>query len=219
MNIVTTILFSITATWTLLSVAAIGASRVWFRERERRGGPIPVSQAAGLTLPVRALLDPACSILESFRVMPGQTVLEIGPGPGYFTPEAARIVGEQGRVICLELQPGMLALLRQRLSARLVSNVDPVAADAIRLPFANASIDSAYLAAVFGEIPDRPSALAELRRVLRPGATLSFLETMRDSDYVYVDALKDLCHAYGFKLIQHRRRFMGYTMTFAAPAR
>jgi ubiquinone/menaquinone biosynthesis C-methylase UbiE len=218
MSLVLKIIFLFTASWTLLSIAAIAASRVWFREREGRGGPIPVTQAAGLTLPVRGLLDPVRRILESFRLTPDQTVLEIGPGPGYFTPEAARMVQPRGRVICIELQPGMLALLRKRLNARLVGNVDPLAADATRLPLADGSIDAAFLAGVFGEIPDRPRALEELRRVLKPGAALSFLETMRDSDYVYVDTLKDLCRAYGFELIEHRRRFLGYTMTFAAPS-
>lgn len=218
MSLVLKITFLLTASWTLLSLVAIAASRAWFREREGRGGPIPVSQAAGLTLPVRGLLDPVRRIMESFRLSPDQTVLEIGPGPGYFTPEAARMVQPRGRVICIELQPGMLALLRKRLSARLVGNVDPLAADATRLPLADGSIDAAFIAAVFGEIPDRPRALEELRRVLKPGAALSFLETMRDSDYVYVDTLKDLCRAYGFELIHHRRRFLGYTMTFAAPS-
>lgn len=218
MSLALNITFILTAIWTLLSIVAIAASRVWFREREGRGGPIPVSQAAGLTLPVRGLLDPVRRILESFRLTPDQTILEIGPGPGYFTPEAARMVQPRGRVICIELQPGMLALLQKRLAARLIGNVDPLAADATRLPLAGASIDAAFLAAMFGEIPDRPRALEELRRVLKPGATLSFLETMRDSDYVYVDTLKDLCRAYGFELIEHRRRFLGYTMTFAAPS-
>ena len=53
--------------------------------------------------------------------------------------------------------------------------------------------------------------------MLRPGAPLSFLETMRDSDYVYTDTMKDLCSAFGFDLVEHRRKFLGYQMTFVAP--
>jgi ubiquinone/menaquinone biosynthesis C-methylase UbiE len=218
MDLAIRLLFIFSVCWTLLSIVAIAFSRLWFREREGRGGPIPVSQAAGLTLPVRTLLDPVRHTLELFRLTSGQTVLEIGPGPDYFTPEAARIVGPSGRVVCVDLQPGMLALLQKRLRDRRVANAVPVAADATRLPLAERSVDAAYLVAVFGEIPDRPTALAELRRVLKPGAPLSFLETLRDSDYVYVDTMKDLCRAYGFQLVEQRRRFLGYTMTFAAPS-
>ncbi|HEY8172469.1 MAG TPA: class I SAM-dependent methyltransferase [Dehalococcoidia bacterium] len=218
MRIVLIILLAITSAWTLVSLAAIAATRVWYREREGRGGPIPVSQAAGLTLPIRGLLDSPRRILDSFGLKSNQTVLEIGPGPGYFTPDAARMVEARGRVLSVELQPGMLALLQQRLRERLIANVDPIAADATRLPLSDHSVDVAFLAAVFGEVPDRPGALAELRRVLKPGATLAFFETMRDSDYVYVDTMKELCRAYGFLLVEHRRRFLGYTMTFTAPA-
>lgn len=216
MDLAIRLLLFFCAGWTLLSIVVIAFSRLWFREREGRGGPIPVSQAGGLTMPIRGLLDPVRPMLESFRLQPGQTVLEIGPGPGYFTIEASRIVGPDGRVLCLDLQPGMLALLQARLRDRGIANAAPVAADATRLPLADRSVDAAYLAAVFGEIPDRPAALAELRRVLKPGAPLSFFETMRDSDYMFVDTVKDLCRAFGFELVDHRRRFLGYTMTFAA---
>ena len=218
MDLALLILFILSLAWAFVSIAFIACSRLWFREREGRGGPIPVSQAAGLTIGARAMLDPPRRLLELFRLAPGQTVLEIGPGPGYFTPEASRIVGPQGRIVCLDLQPGMLALLKKRLRDRGVANATPVAADATRLPLADHALDAAFLAAVFGEIPDRPAALTELRRVLKPGAPLSFFETLRDPDYVYVDAMKDLCRAYGFQLVDHRRRFLGYTMTFTAPA-
>ena len=167
--------------------------------------------------PARPLMHPVRRTLEAFRLRPGATVLELGPGPGYFTPEAASMVGTTGRVVCLDLQPGMLALLQNRLREQRVTNAFPVAGDATRLPLASGSVSAAFLIAVLGEIPDRPTALAELRRVLRPGGTLSFLETLTDPDYVFIDTLKDLCRAYGFELIEHRRQLWGYTMTFAAP--
>ena len=127
--------FIVCATWTVVSIIAIGFSRIWFREREGRIGPIPVSQAAGLTLPLRRLLDPPRETLRSFRLARGQTVLEIGPGPGYFTPDAADIAGPQGRVLCLDLQPGMLRMLQERIHHRGIINAAPIAADATRRPF------------------------------------------------------------------------------------
>lgn len=203
--------------WALLSVGLILGLRRWFQEREGRGGPIPVSQAMLLLNPARQWQHPVRRTLETFRLASGQTVLELGPGPGYFTPEAARIVGPQGRVVCVDLQPGMLALLQKRLRERHVANAALVAADATRLPLADSSVDAAFLSTVLGEVPDRPAALAELRRVLKPGGALSFLETLTDPDYVFVDTMKDLCRAFGFELVDHQRRFLGYTMTFSAP--
>jgi ubiquinone/menaquinone biosynthesis C-methylase UbiE len=205
--------------WVFASVGALLLVRRWLQERYSRGGPIPVSQAMLLLNPVRQRMHPARKTLEAFQLAAGQTVLELGPGPGYFTPEAASIVGPQGRVVCVDLQPGMLALLQDRLREHQAGNACPVAADATRLPLADGSVDAAFLVAVLGEVPDRPAALAELRRVLRPGGTLSFLETLTDPDYVFVDTMKDLCRAYGFDLIEHRRLLLGYTMTFAAASK
>ena len=204
--------------WAVASIGFVRFVRLWYREREGRGGPIPVRQAGMLLNPMRAWLHPQGRTLERFGIAAGETVLELGPGPGYFTPEAARMVGPEGRVVCVDLQPGMLALLRARLREHSVGNARLIAGDATRLPLANRSVDVAFLVTVLGEVPDRPAALAELRRVLKPGGHLGFLETLGDPDYVYTDQMRDLCRAFGFELLQHERQFLGYTMTFAAPA-
>lgn len=204
--------------WALVSAAAVVASRLWFREREGRGGPIPVSQAQLLLQPGRRFVQPVRGTLQWFGLRPGGTVLELGPGPGYFTIEAASMVGPRGRVLCVDLQPGMLHLLRGRLESNRITNAHMIVSDATRLPLADHSVDSAYLVTVLGEVPDRPAALAELRRVLKPGGQLSFAESLGDPDYVFVGTLKDLCRAYGFELREHRRQPLGYLMTFTAPA-
>lgn len=200
--------------WAAASIGFIYGVRKWYEEREGRGGPIPVRQAGLLLTPLRARINPPRGTLEWFSIRPGQTVLELGPGPGYFTPEAARMVAPGGRVVCIDLQPGMLHLLRDRLRERQVTNAAPVAGEASRLPLADWSVDVAFLVSVLGEIPDRPAALRELRRVLRPGGTLGFLETLGDPDYVFVDTMKDLCRACGFELTKHERGWYGYLMTF-----
>ena len=88
--------------------------------------------------------------------------------------------------------------------------------DALGLPLAEGSVDCAFLVTVLGEVPDRAKALAELRRVLRSGGILSITESMPDPDYQFPDVVRDLCHASGFQLLEHRRRLFGFTMNFAA---
>ena len=177
-----------------------------------------MSQVGMFTSPQRRRIHPPHETLVRFGVREGQTVLELGPGPGYFTPYAGTMVGAQGRVLSIDVQPGMLPLLQKRLRENATTNAFPVAGDATRLPLADSSVDAAFLVTVFGEVPDRPAALAELRRVLKPGGKLGFLETLSDPDYVFVDTMKDLCRAYGFELTDHRHQRLGYTMTFSAPA-
>jgi len=205
--------YGLIALWALASLYVF----VWIRERYGRGGPIPVSQAGMLLHPLRGWLQPVRPVLDKFGLRPGATVLELGPGPGYFSVEAARIVGPEGRIVCLDLQPGMLRMLAGRLGEASVRNACPLAGDARSLPLAAASVDAAFLVTVLGEIPDRPQALAELRRVLKPGGVLSFSESLTDPDYVFQASLRDLCRAMGFRELSCSGERLGYTMTFAAP--
>ncbi len=198
------------ALWALVSLY------VFFLVRERygRGGPIPPSQARTLLHPLRGWIQPLRATLEKFHLKAGDTVLELGPGPGYFTIEAARMVGPSGRVVCLDLQREMLEMLRRRLDEAGAANAHAIAGDATRLPLADGCVDAAFLVAVLGEIPDRVAALRELRRVLKQGGALSFTETLTDPDYVFQATLRDLCRACGFQEVTCSREPTGYTMSF-----
>ncbi len=203
--------------WTAASVAAAVFLRFWLRERFGRGGPIPASQAGVLLHPLRRRIHPPEEMLAWFGVDTGQTVLELGPGPGYFTIEAARRVGEGGRILCVDVQRDMLTALQRRLREHGAARAHPVLGDATRLPLADRSVDRAYLVTVLGEVPDRPAALAELRRVLRPGGLLAFAETFTDPDYVLRETLRDLCRATGFEVDGERSLLLGYMMRFRKP--
>jgi len=77
-----------------------------------------------LASPVRKLVQDPARILAP-HVREGMTVLEPGPGMGFFTIELARRVGPRGRVIAVELQPRMLAGLRRRAArAGLAARID-----------------------------------------------------------------------------------------------
>jgi len=188
----------------------------WFGERHQRA-LMPVSQASKLEHPLRPLIHPRRSTLEKFGFKPGDTVLELGPGIGYFSVEASRMVGPRGRLVCLDIQRGMISGLLKRLDERNVTNAHPVVGDALGLPLADDSVDAAFLFTVLGEIPDRPRAVAELRRVLRPGGVLSISESLTDPDYQLEDSVRDLCRASGFEVLDHSGERLGYTMCFTAP--
>ena len=204
--------------WSAVSALAALGVFVWMRERYGRVGPFPARDALALLNPQRRRLHPVDATLRFFRIKAGDTVLEIGPGPGYFTVDAARLVGAQGRVVSVDVQPGMVRVLEERLRRERADRARPVVGDATRLPLADGSVDAAFLVFVLGEIPDRPAALAELRRVLKPGGVLSVMETFTDSDYQLEASVVDLCRAFGFTELDRWTQRLGYARSFTAPA-
>ena len=188
----------------------------WFTERRRRE-VYPASQAAALLNPLRERLMPVEKTLDRFGVSSGQTVLEVGSGPGYYTLKASRRIADSGRILCLDIQRGMLETLRSRIEDADVRNADLVVADATHLPLAAGCVDVAFLVTVLGEVPEPEAALAELRRVLKPGGRLGFGETMRDPDYVLLGRMRRMCRAQGFEEAAYHREFLGYTITFRVP--
>jgi SAM-dependent methyltransferase len=203
--------------WAIAAAVGLVALIGWLRERYGRGGPIPPSQAQMLLTPMRRLTQTPEGAMQTFGVREGDTVLELGPGPGYFSIEASQAVGPTGRVLCVDLQAGMLSVLAERLREAGATNARPVLGDATRLPLATASCDRAYLVTVIGEIPDRPAALRELRRVLKQGGLLAFSETLGDPDYMPMGWLEDLCRSHGFERLDETGMLLGYTLTFRAP--
>ena len=82
-----------------------------------------------LASPVRKLWQNPAPVLGTFA-QSGMTVLEPGPGMGFFTLELARLVGSKGRVVAVDVEPKMIAGLRRRaeragLSDRLDARVTP----------------------------------------------------------------------------------------------
>jgi arsenite methyltransferase len=109
-------------------------------------------------------------------LQPGERVLDIGSGPGFLADEMAEEVGPEGRVHGIDPSESMLAIARRRDRP-----VEYAAGDALALPFADAAFDAAVATQVYEYVPDMPAALAEVRRVLRPGGRLLILDTDWDS--------------------------------------
>jgi len=120
------------------------------------------------------------SILDRVGILPGDCVLELGPGPGMFTVEAARRVGRIGRLVAIDIQPQMMAQVESRVREAGLTNVEAHVASAHNLPLGDASVDRAFVVTVLPEIPDHGRALAELWRVLNPGGVLSVTEEFYD---------------------------------------
>jgi SAM-dependent methyltransferase len=190
----------------------------WERLRGRlRPRPCPYSLAAALEIPGRRLLAGPRGVLTAFGISSGTTVLEIGPGTGFYSLEAARRVGPSGRLICLDLQPEMLLHTRRRI-AGAGYRASFVRADAQALPLRSGNVDQVFLITVLGEIPDRAATLAEIRRVLRASGRLSVCEQFPDPDFVTTRTMRRELAEAGFVEQKTQGRLV-YTSTWSSMGR
>jgi ubiquinone/menaquinone biosynthesis C-methylase UbiE len=180
-----------------------------------RPRPCPYSLAGALEMPGRRLLAGPRRVLDAFGVGPGVTVLEIGPGTGFYSAEVARRVGPSGRLVCLDVQAEMLQHARRVVHASGVEAAF-LRADARALPLRSGSVDHVLLVTVLGEIPDRALALAEIRRALRPGGRLSVSEQFPDPDFVTIRTLRRELAVAGF-VERETRGWLLYASTWVKP--
>ena len=103
---------------------------------------------------------------------PGDVVLDLGCGAGFDAFVAALTVGPSGRVAGVDLSPEMLAVAERGRAAAGLSTVEFRQADAEALPYPDASFDVALSNGVLNLIPDKPAALRDVFRVLKPGGRL-----------------------------------------------
>jgi SAM-dependent methyltransferase len=112
-------------------------------------------------------------MLRELAPQPGDTVLELAAGTGDTGFEAARLVGEEGRLISSDFSPAMLAAARRRGSELAVANVDYRVLDAERIELEDDSVDGVLCRFGYMLMADPAVALAETRRVLRSGGRLA----------------------------------------------
>ena len=99
-------------------------------------------------------------------------------------------------------------------SARGIRSIESQAGDACKLPHPDGIFDAAYLISVLGEVPDRPAAWAELRRVLKAGGRLVIGEFAIDPDFVPIAGIKREAQANGFQLLRMVGRKLSYLALF-----
>lgn len=128
--------------------------------------------------PVRRLFQDPAKVLAPY-VREGMTVLEPGPGVGFFTLELARLVGPLGRVVAVDIQPRMLSSLRRRVGrAGLSKRVDArsTAPETLGIGDLACAVDFTLAFALVHELPAVKPFFAEIAMASKRGAGLLFAE-------------------------------------------
>jgi SAM-dependent methyltransferase len=113
-------------------------------------------------------------LVEKADPQPGQIFLELAAGTGDLGLDVAERVGNEGRVLSTDFAPEMVDVARRQGDARRMTNVDFRVLDAERMDLDDDSVDGVVCRYGYMLMADPAAALAETRRVLRPGGPLSF---------------------------------------------
>jgi ubiquinone/menaquinone biosynthesis C-methylase UbiE len=125
--------------------------------------------------PLRRFTMNAGEVLTKMGIKEGQSILEIGCGPGYFTIPAAHKAG-YGTVYTLDIYPMMIEIVEKKVVKNQLKNVKTLIAPASDIDLDDESIDLILCIDVLSDITDVNETLLELRRVLKPNGILSIFE-------------------------------------------
>ena len=171
------------------------------------GSLFPHQMAFTLLIPLRALLLSPAELLRRLQPTADSRILEVGCGPGYFSPALARAV-PQGELVLADIQPEMLAIARRRLEKRHITNTSCQLCN-------GSSFGRIVLVTVLGEVRDRSAYLREFARLLTHDGLLSISEAAGDPDKLEQGELIALLTAHGFTPVRQYGNRRNYTVNFA----
>lgn len=166
----------------LLLTAGLRPDAVQAQDDRRPASVIGPGSADHLERPGRDEEQKPDEILRQMALENGDVVADVGAGTGYFTRRLAKAVAPAGRVYAVDIQPEMLAHLKENAEKAGVRNVVVVLAetDDPRLP--RDSLDWILLVNTYHEMQHPKASLAKMREALKPGGKVALVESRLEGD-------------------------------------
>jgi ubiquinone/menaquinone biosynthesis C-methylase UbiE len=149
------------------------------------------------------------TLLDQLGVKPGQVVCDIGCGNGFYTLPLARLVGPEGKVYAVDIQPEMLRMLRERARDENLDNIVPSVGSTVDPRLPKDALDLVLLVDVYHEFSHPEQMLAAIRKSLKPDGRVALAEFRAEDPGVPIKALHKMSKqqilkefpANGFKLV------------------
>ncbi|UCE14572.1 MAG: methyltransferase domain-containing protein, partial [Candidatus Heimdallarchaeota archaeon] len=172
--------------------------------------PIPAFLVRFIDNPLRRRIQPPKQIIAWIDIQEGMDIIEIGPGAGTFTIEAAKAAGSKGKLDAVDIQPKVIKILEKRIEKEKISNIIAQVAAASELPFPDSSFDRVFMVGVLGETPDKVKVLLECNRVLKDDGLLAIGELLPDPDCPRRKTVLKWTNQAGFELNSKHSGFLHY---------
>ena len=176
-----------------------------------------------LASPLRRILQDPVEILKPYAEE-GMTVLDVGCGMGFFSLPLAKLVGEKGRVVCIDLQEKMIkGLISRATKAGLSDRIDArvCSQSSLKVSDLAGKIDFALAFALVHEVPDKDTLFSEIHRAMKPAGNFLLAEPRGHVSKQDFEKTVSLAQRRGFEVIsapEIRRshafllRALGYTL-------
>jgi ubiquinone/menaquinone biosynthesis C-methylase UbiE len=166
--------------------------------------------APWLTRESREREEECSRLLRILRVKPGQTVCDMGCGNGFYALKLAKLVGDKGKVVAVDIQPEMLDLLKERAKDEGIRNIEPVLGTLIDPKLREKSIDLMLLVDVYHEFSHPEHMLRAIRTSLKPTGRVALVEFRGEDPDVPIKPLHKMTKEQilkefppnGFKLVE-----------------
>lgn len=218
-------LLAVTVATTVGSRSAVSAEearrsylgRVVAQPMSHRGAP-------WLIRPEREEEENVREAFKQLEIRPGMTVCDLGCGNGFWTLPLARAVGEEGRVLAVDIQREMLQKLRRRSAKAKLENIEPVLGKVDDPNLPEEEVDLVLLVDVYHEFSHPESMLRGIRRSLREEGVVALLEYRAEDDTVPIKPLHKMSKVQimkeygrnGFKLVREYNRLPWQHLMFFA---
>lgn len=150
-------------------------------------------------------------VMQELNIKPGETIADLGSGPGYFTLRFARAVGPTGKVLAIDISPDMLAYLRKQARADHLANIETILAKPDNPELPPASVDMIFICDTLHHISNRVHYYPYLIRALKPSGRLVNIDFHKRTlpvgppvgmKIAKAEMIKE-AEAAGFHLVQH----------------
>jgi ubiquinone/menaquinone biosynthesis C-methylase UbiE len=150
------------------------------------------------------------TLLAALKLNPGDTVCDLGCGNGFYSVKIAKLVGERGRVIGVDIQREMLGFLKDKAAEEKVGNIEPVLGTVVDPKLKPSSVDLVLLVDVYHEFSNPEEMLAAIRKSLKPSGRVALAEFRAEDPKVPIKPLHKMSKAQimkefppnGFKLVE-----------------
>jgi ubiquinone/menaquinone biosynthesis C-methylase UbiE len=166
--------------------------------------------ASWLMREVRQREEDCALLLQALDVKPGQVVCDMGCGNGFYTLQLAKLVGEQGRVLAVDIQPEMLHMLSERAKESQINNIELIQGTAIDPKLPPGVVDLILLVDVYHEFSHPEQMLKAMRKALKPNGRIALVEFRLEDRSVPIKLLHKMSKQQilkefppnGFKLVE-----------------